>query len=121
MGIHQLSSSEPILCFKVSGTLTRAELGWLQGQALADIKNWGKIGVLAILEDFQDWKKGPGWDDTSFANEHDRSIAKRAQERPSTQVERALRARFQLWIQNRDWSGSSRFNFFTASGRGAGG
>ncbi len=28
--------------------------------------------------------------------------------------ERALRARFRLWIQNRDRSGLSRFNFFTA-------
>jgi hypothetical protein len=34
----------------------------------------------------------------------------------STQVERALRARFRPWIQNRDGAGSSRFNFFTASG-----
>ena len=34
----------------------------------------------------------------------------------STQVERALRARFRLWIQNRDGSGLSRFNFFTAPG-----
>ena len=39
----------------------------------------------------------------------------------STQVERALRARFRLWIQNRDGSRSSQFNFFTASGaRGEG-
>ena len=37
----------------------------------------------------------------------------------STQVERALRARFRLWIQNRDGSGLSRFNFFTASGEGS--
>ncbi len=34
----------------------------------------------------------------------------------STQVERALCARFRLWIQNRDGSGLSRFNFFTAPG-----
>ena len=31
-----------------------------------------------ILEDFQGWKKGPGWDDMSFSNEHDRNIEKMA-------------------------------------------
>ena len=34
----------------------------------------------------------------------------------STQVERALRARFHLWIRRRDGSGLAQFNFFTASG-----
>jgi hypothetical protein len=36
----------------------------------------------------------------------------------STQVEGALRTRFGLWIQNRDRSEPSRFNFFTAPGGG---
>ena len=36
----------------------------------------------------------------------------------STQVERALRARFHLTIQRRDGSGLAQFNFFTASGPG---
>ena len=30
------------------------------------------------LEDFQGWKKGPGWDDMSFSNEHDRNFEKMA-------------------------------------------
>jgi len=37
----------------------------------------------------------------------------------STQVERALRARFRLWIQSCDGSGSFGFNFFTGPGGGA--
>jgi hypothetical protein len=36
----------------------------------------------------------------------------------STQVERALRARFQLWIQNHNGSAPRRFNLFTAPGAG---
>ena len=36
----------------------------------------------------------------------------------STQVERALRARFHLWIRRRNGSGLVQFNFFTASGYG---
>ena len=34
----------------------------------------------------------------------------------ATLVERALRARFRLWIRRRDGSGLAQLNFFTASG-----
>ena len=34
----------------------------------------------------------------------------------ATLVERALRARFHLWIRRRDGSGLAQLNFFTASG-----
>jgi len=54
--------------------MTSADLGWLQFKAQAGIKSWGKINALVVLEDFQGWKKGPGWDYMSFANEHDQSI-----------------------------------------------
>lgn len=78
MGIDQLSSSKPILSFKVTGTLTKEEVDWLQSKAVAAIKSWGKVRALVILEDFEGWKKGPGWDDMSFSNEHDRNIEKMA-------------------------------------------
>ena len=78
MGITQLSSSKPVLCFKVTGTLTSAEVAWMQSKAVAGINSWGKVRALVILEDFQGWKKGPGWDDMSFSNEHDRNIEKMA-------------------------------------------
>jgi hypothetical protein len=78
VGVQQLSSSKPVLSFKVTGTLTRAELGWLQNKAIAGIKDWGKVRALVILEDFDGWKRGSGWDDMSFANEHDHDIEKMA-------------------------------------------
>jgi hypothetical protein len=78
MSVHQLNSSKPILCFKVTGTLTRAEVGQLQATTASSIMNWGKVSALVILEDFRGWQKGPGWDDLSFANEHDRNIEKMA-------------------------------------------
>jgi hypothetical protein len=78
MAIHQLNSSKPILCFKVTGTLARSELGMLQAAAVAGIKDWGKVNALVILEDFQGWTKELGWDDTSFADEHDQNIMKMA-------------------------------------------
>ena len=59
MGVEQLSSSNAILHFKVTGTLTRGEVSWLQSKAVEGIKRWSKIRALVILEDFQGWKKGP--------------------------------------------------------------
>jgi hypothetical protein len=78
MGVEQLSSSKPILCFKVMGMLTRSEVDWLQSKAVAGIANWGKVRALVILENFEGWKKGPGWDDMSFSSEHDRNIERMA-------------------------------------------
>jgi hypothetical protein len=78
MGVEQLSSFSAILHFKVMGTLTKGEVSWLQSKTVAGIKRWGKVRALVILEDFQGWEKGPGWDDMSFSNEHDRNIEKMA-------------------------------------------
>ena len=78
MGVEQLSSSNATLHFKVTGTLTIGEVSWLQSKAVAGIKRWGKVRALVTLEDFQGWKKGPGWEDMSFSNEHDQNIEKMA-------------------------------------------
>ena len=78
MGVEQLSSSSATLYFKVTGTLTLGEVSWLQSKAVAGIKRWGKVRALVTLEDFQGWKKGPGWDDMSFSNQHDQDIEKMA-------------------------------------------
>jgi len=78
MSVQQLSSSKPILSFKVTGTLTSLEVGSMQAATLAGIRNWGKVSALVIIEDFLGWEKGPGWEDTSFANEHDQNIEKMA-------------------------------------------
>ena len=78
MAVYTPSSSKPILCFKITGRLTWAELNQLQATAKTSIENWGQISVLVILENFEGWKKGSGWGDTSFSDEHDQNIGKMA-------------------------------------------
>ena len=78
MAMQQVSSTGSIVCFKVSGTLTTTEASAMQNAALTAIKRWGKIRALVILEGFQGWEKGSGWEDTSFADEHDSNIEKMA-------------------------------------------
>ena len=76
MSVFRLSSSKPILSFKISGTLTRADLGQLQTTAIERIEDWGKVSALVILNDFLGWEKGAGLEDMFFAPEHDRNIEK---------------------------------------------
>jgi hypothetical protein len=78
MSVQQLSSTGSILSFKVSGTLTRAEVGNMQAVTVAGIRRWGKVSALVILEDFLGWEKASGWEDTSFVDEHDTNIQKMA-------------------------------------------
>ena len=50
----------------------------MQSAAVTGIKHWRKIRALVILDDFLGWEKGSGWEDTSFADEHDSNIEKMA-------------------------------------------
>ena len=78
MGVYQLRLAKPIICLKVTGRLTKAELGQMQSAAIAGIKDWGKISALVILEDFIGWEKDSGWEDISLADEHEQKIEKMA-------------------------------------------
>jgi SpoIIAA-like len=78
MGVQQLGSTGSILRFKVTETLTRAEVGSMQAAAAAGIRLWGKVSALVILEDFLGWEKASGWEDTSFVDEHDPNIERMA-------------------------------------------
>jgi SpoIIAA-like len=78
MSVQQLSSTGSILCFKVTGTLTRAELGSMQAAAVASLGHSAKVNALVILENFLGWEKASGWEDTSFADDYDPSIEKMA-------------------------------------------
>jgi hypothetical protein len=78
MGVQQLSSSKPILCFRITGTLTAAEVSGMQAATVSGIRNWGKVSALVILEDFLGWEQGPGWEDTSFSSDYDQNIEKMA-------------------------------------------
>jgi hypothetical protein len=76
MAFTIIDSAGPILSAKISGELSRAEVGQLQTAALAAIGRYGKISALFILENFSGWKQESGWGDLTFLTAHDHEIAK---------------------------------------------
>jgi len=66
----------PIISVKISGEVSRVEVGQIQAAALKAIQRCGKISALLILDDFRGWKREGNWGDISFMTQHDKEIAK---------------------------------------------
>lgn len=66
MAFTIIDSAGPIISAKISGELSKAEVGQLQTAALQAIQRCGKISALFILEDFAGWKRESGWGDLTF-------------------------------------------------------
>jgi hypothetical protein len=76
MAFTIIDATGPIVSARISGELSRSEVGQLQTAALAAIGRWGKISALFILEEFSGWQSDSGWGDLSFLTAHDHEIAK---------------------------------------------
>ena len=63
---------------RFSGELKRSEVSEAQELAALAAKQWGKVSVLVMLEDFQGWAQGEDWADLVFARDHDHQIEKLA-------------------------------------------
>jgi hypothetical protein len=66
----------PIISVKISGEISRTEVGQIQAAALRAIQQCGKISALFILDDFRGWKREGNWGDISFMTQHDKEIDK---------------------------------------------
>ena len=51
---------------RISGIIKKSEIDAIQASAGKDIRNFGKIKVLLILEGLQGWEVGADWSDMSF-------------------------------------------------------
>ena len=76
MAFTIIDAAGPIISAKISGELSRGEVGQLQSAALTAIARHGKISALFVLEDFSGWKRESGWGDLGFLTAHDHEIAK---------------------------------------------
>ena len=76
MAFTIIDSAGPIISAKISGELSKSEVGQLQTAALEAIRRWGKISALFMLEDFSGWQSDRGWGDLNFLTAHDHEIAK---------------------------------------------
>lgn len=76
MAFTIIDAAGPIISARISGELSKDEVGQLQAAALAAIARCGKISALFVLEDFAGWKRESGWGDLTFLTAHDHEIAK---------------------------------------------
>jgi stage II sporulation SpoAA-like protein len=58
----------------VSGVLCQAELKEVQAAVAREIHRLGTIRLLFVLEGFEGWEPGAGWNDLAFYTEHDQDI-----------------------------------------------
>ncbi len=61
---------------RVSGIITKSDLDKVQAAAREDIRNFGKIKVLLILDGMQGWEPGADWSDMSFIVTHGDDVEK---------------------------------------------
>ena len=76
MAFTIIDAAGPIISAKISGQLSKDEVGQLQTTALQAIARCGKISALFMLEDFAGWKRDSAWGDLTFLTAHDHEITK---------------------------------------------
>ncbi len=68
--------STGVLCARISGTMSVADLRRLQDAGLDVIKQGVKLRLLVLLEDFRGWERSGDWATAGLLPEQDRDIQK---------------------------------------------
>jgi len=76
MAFTIIDPTGPIISFKISGELEKAEVSQIQAAALSAIQRHGTISALFVLDDFLGWKREGNWGDISFMTQHNQDITK---------------------------------------------
>ncbi|MEL7449438.1 MAG: STAS/SEC14 domain-containing protein [Pseudomonadota bacterium] len=61
---------------RVNGELAQSETAEFQAAVAPLLQAAGKTSFLVILEQFQGWAAGKGWEDTSFADANDQYLSR---------------------------------------------
>ncbi len=68
--------SEHLLVAAVSGRMVTTDIGEFQKAVEPIVQASGHIQFLVILDNFEGWESGEGWEDTSFADANDQYLAR---------------------------------------------
>jgi hypothetical protein len=68
--------SADLLVARINGKLTKSELGEFQLAVAPIIQASGNMQLLVMLEDFEGWEAGKGWEDTGFTDANDEYLAR---------------------------------------------
>lgn len=76
MSVTLVQESDDLLVLRVSGQLQLEAMQDVQLRASAILRTAGRMGFLVILEQFEGWKSGKGWADSTFPEENDQYISR---------------------------------------------
>ena len=68
--------SDGIITLKITGILRQSEMAAVQKQAVEIIDKQGRVGLLAVMENFEGWERGGDWNDFEFQISHGDDIAR---------------------------------------------
>lgn len=68
--------SEHLLAARINGKLAKREIEEFQVAVEPILQASGNIKFLVILEDFEGWEGGKGWEDTGFADANDQFLSR---------------------------------------------
>jgi hypothetical protein len=68
--------SEHLLVARLRGKLAKLDIEDFQVDVAPILQASGNMKFLVILEDFEGWEAGKGWEDTSFADANDQFLSR---------------------------------------------
>ena len=66
MPVDMAKESGDLVVVRISEKFTAEEMTRVQNTAIEMLKTQASLRVLALLEGFEGWEKGEGWDDMTF-------------------------------------------------------
>ena len=76
MSVNWEHESEHLLLARISGKLAKHEIEDFQVAVEPILQASGNVKFLVMLEDFEGWEAGKGWEDTSFADANDQFLSR---------------------------------------------
>jgi len=76
MSIKWQHESEHLLVARINGKLANRDIEEFQAAVEPILQASGNIKFLVILEDFEGWETGEGWEDTGFADANDQFLSR---------------------------------------------
>jgi hypothetical protein len=76
MSISWEQETDSLLVLRISGKLIFSEFKDNQSKIEPILHAQGKMGLLAILDDFQGWDSDEGWEDMGLLNKNDKYLSR---------------------------------------------
>ena len=76
MPVNWEHEAADLLVARVNGKLAKPEIGEFQAAVEPILQASGNTRFLVILENFEGWETGKGWEDTDFADANDQFLSR---------------------------------------------